>query len=145
MARVEQSVIIAAKPERVWQAWIGEISHWWKGPYFVDRSRATGLVIEPQLGGRFMETWDDQGSGYLVGQVIEWLPPRRFAFTWMEKAWQGISTVVWVEVQPEGRGTRVTLVHEGFERLPDAAGQRGGYDKGWADLLDKFKTYIEQG
>lgn len=31
---------------------------------------------------------------------------------------------------PDGQGTRVTLAHEGFDRLPDEEAQRSGYDQG---------------
>ncbi|HLF28754.1 MAG TPA: SRPBCC domain-containing protein [Anaerolineae bacterium] len=143
MLKVEQSISIAAKPERVWRAWTAEISKWWTRPYFIDPERVTGLVLEPQLGGRFIEMWGEQGAGYLLGHVIEWLPPQRLAFTWTEKAWTGAATVVWVTLEPEGQGTRVTLVHEGFERLPDGAAQRSGYQMGWGDLLSKSKLHIE--
>ncbi|HET7087805.1 MAG TPA: SRPBCC domain-containing protein [Anaerolineae bacterium] len=143
MLKVEKSISIAAKPERVWQAWTGEISKWWTRPYFNDAERATGLMLEPHLGGRFIETWGDRGAGYLIGHVIEWLPPHRFAFTWAEKPWSGVSTVVWVTLKAEGQATRVTLIHEGFDRLPDGAAQRSSYEAGWGDLLGKLKAYVE--
>ena len=145
MLKVEKEITIAAGPERVWQAWTTEISKWWVGPYFIDKQRATGLVIEPHVGGRFMEIWGDQGSDYLIGNVVEWLPPRRFAYTWMEKSWAGVATVVWVEFDAEEQGTRVKVIHEGFDRLPDGAAQRSGYEAGLTDLLGKLKAYVEAG
>jgi uncharacterized protein YndB with AHSA1/START domain len=60
-----------------------------------------------------------------------------------EKSWGGIVTVVRLEFQPEGEGTRLSLVHEGLERLPDGEAQRAGYDRGGADLLGKLKVYVE--
>ncbi len=143
--KVERSMVIAAQPERVWQAWVSEMNRWWTKPYYVDPERVTGLVIEPRLGGRYLEKWGGDGSGYLIGHVIEWLPPLRLAYTWSEKSWGGIVTVVRLEFQPEGEGTRLSLVHEGFERLPDGVEQRAGYDRGGADLLGKLKAYVEKG
>jgi uncharacterized protein YndB with AHSA1/START domain len=144
MLKVEKSIVVAAKPDRVWRAWTGEIAKWWTKPYFIDAERATGLTLEPQVGGRFMETWGDGGAGYLLGQVVEWLPPHRLAFTWSESDWAGASTVVKVKFEPDGQGTRVTLTHEGFERVPDGEGQRSGYTAGWGDLLDKLKAYTDE-
>ncbi len=144
MMKVEKTIVIAAKPDRVWRAWTSEIARWWTKPYFIDAERAAGLVIEPQIGGRFMEKWGDGGAGYLLGHVVEWLPPNRLAFTWTEKDWVGASTVVKVQFEPDGQGTRVTLVHEGFDRVPDGEGQRSGYDAGWGDLLSKLKAYADE-
>ncbi len=141
--KVERSIVIAAQPERVWRAWVSEMNQWWTKPYYMDSERVTGLVIEPHLGGRYMEKWGEDGSGYLIGHVVEWLPPLRLAYTWSEKSWGGIVTVVRLEFQPERGGTRLALVHEGFERLPDGEAQRAGYDRGGADLLGKLKAYVE--
>jgi uncharacterized protein YndB with AHSA1/START domain len=143
--KVERSVVIAAKPERVWRAWVSEMNNWWTRPYYMDAERVTGLAMEPHLGGRYIEKWDEAGSGYLIGHVIEWLPPQRLAYTWSEKSWAGVTTVVHLEFQPEGASTRLSLVHEGFERLPDGVAQRQGYESGSADLLGKLKAYVEKG
>lgn len=141
--KVERNILIDAPPERVWQGWVDEINAWWSRPYYIDAERVTGLRFEPRLGGLFVEEWG-QDAGYLIGQIIEWLPPRRLAYTWSEKSWSGITTIVRLELFPEGDGTRLALQHEGFERLPDGADQRAGYEKGQADLLDKLKAYIEK-
>lgn len=143
--KVEKTIAIAAPPERVWRAWTAEISKWWTKPYYIDAERAIGVAIEPGAGGRFLEKWGDNGAGYLLGHVVEWLPPQRLAFTWMERDWAGVSTVVRVQLQAEGQDTRVSLVHEGFDRVPDSEGQATGYAAGWGDLLSKVKAYAEEG
>lgn len=142
--KVERSIIINAKPEGVWRSWVDEINAWWTKPYYIDAERVTGLRIESRLGGLFIEEWG-QDAGYVIGQVIEWLPPRRLAYTWSEKSWGGITTLVRLEFLPEGDNTRLTLLHDGFERLPDGVEQRAGYENGHADLLGKLKAYIEKG
>ena len=141
--KVERSIVIDAKPERVWQSWVDEINAWWTEPYYIDAERVTGLRIEPRLGGLFIEEWG-QDAGYVIGQVIEWLPPQRLAYTWAEKSWGGITTLVRLEFLPEGSGTRLALVHDGFERVPEGADQRAGYENGHGDLLGKLKAYIEK-
>ena len=141
---VEYTILIEARPERVWQALTSDIASWWKPAYLRDAERTRGMVIEPQVGGRLMEAWGDQGAGYLIGHVVEWLPPQRFACTWMEKDWAGVVTFVSIELSPDGQSTRVRLLHEGFERLADGANQRAGFAQGWGDLLTRCKGYIEQ-
>ena len=143
--KVERSITIAAEPERVWQAWVSEMNNWWTKPYYMDPERVTGLTIEPQLGGRYIEKWGNDGSGYLIGHVVEWLPPLKIGYTWSERGWGGVATVVWLEFQPNGPGgTRLNFVHEGFERLPDGDQQRDNYDYGSSELLRRFKTYVEK-
>ena len=144
MLNIEQSIVIDASPERVWQALTGEIASWWSAPYLRDSSRAKGLTMEPYVGGRLMEPWDEKGAGYLLGHIVEWLPPERLACTWMEKSWSGISTLVSFELTPSGKSTHLHLLHQGFERLTDGAMMREGIGQGWADLLQSCKTYIEQ-
>lgn len=142
--KVERTVLIAAAPQRVWQAWVQDINRWWTEPYYNDKSRVTGLEFEPRLGGRFMEKWGEDGSGFLIGHVVEWLPPQRLAYTWSERSWGGIVTQVSLELQPEGENTRLTLVHAGFERLPEAEKLRAGYDRGQGILIDQLKAYLEE-
>ena len=36
--KVERSIVIAAQPERVWQAWVSEMNHWWTKPYYMGAS-----------------------------------------------------------------------------------------------------------
>jgi uncharacterized protein YndB with AHSA1/START domain len=141
--KVEQSIVIAAKRERVWRGWVEEISSWWSKPYFIDPEYVTGLTLEPRLGGRFFEEWG-KDAGYLLGQVIEWLPPQRLSYTWSEKSWAGIVTVVHLEFIEVKDQTKVVLVQEGFERLPDGKDQLKGYDHGSADLLGRLKAYVEK-
>lgn len=142
--KVEHTVSIAASPERVWRAWVGEMNAWWVKPYFNDAERATGHLLEPQLGGRYIETWGSSGEGFLVGMVVEWLPPLSLAHTWTERDMGGVFTLVRIELAPEGKGTRLTFTHSGFEQLHDAESQRTEHDGGWADLIDHLKAYAEK-
>jgi uncharacterized protein YndB with AHSA1/START domain len=142
--RVERTTAIAAPPERVWQAWVSEINRWWAKPYYNDHDRVTGLELEPCLGGRFVEKWGGGGAGFLIGQVIEWLPPLRLAYTWSERGWVGAVTVARLELDPDGQGgTLLHFTHAGFERLPESARMRDGYAEGWEDLVSRLKQYVE--
>jgi uncharacterized protein YndB with AHSA1/START domain len=120
-----------------------ELSAWWSKPYFIDPENVTGLILEPRLGGRFIEEWGKE-AGYLIGHVIEWLPPQRLSYTWSERSWSGIITVVHLEFIDLKDRTKINLVHEGFERLPDGKEQSKSYDRGSADLLGKLKAYVEK-
>ncbi len=143
---IDRTITIAAPPERVWQAWVSEINRWWTKPYYNDHERVTGLSLEPRLGGRFVEEWGEGGAGFLIGQVVEWLPPQRLAYTWSERGWGGAVTLARLEFLPDDNGgTRLKFTHEGFERLPDGAQLRDGYEAGWGELSARLKSYAETG
>ncbi len=144
--KVERTLTIAAPPERVWKAWVEEMNAWWTKPYFNDHARATGLVLEPRLGGRFIEQWCVNGEGFLIGHVTEWLPPVCLAWTWSERDWEGVATLNRLNLEPDGQGgTRLSYQQSGFERLPDGANTRTGYDSGWGELSTRLKNFIEKG
>ena len=142
--KLERTTLISASPERVWQAWVSEINQWWTAPYYNDTNRVSGLEFEPRLGGRFIERWGEDGSGYLIGQIVEWLPPQRLAYTWTERNWGGIVTLVSLQFQPEGPNTLLGLVHAGFERLPEGEKMRAGYADGHGRLMARLKAYLER-
>lgn len=143
--RVERTITIAAKPERVFQAWVEEMNQWWTKPYYNDHERVIGLYMEPKLGGRYIEQWDENGGGFLIGTIVEWLPPLRLAYTWSERDWAGVSTLVRIEFTKDGDGTRMTYTQEGFERLPEGVQIRDGYDRGSEELTSRLKAYVEKG
>jgi len=143
--KVERTIAIAALPERVWNAWVYEMNGWWTKPYYNDHDHVTGLIMEPQLGGRYIEKWGEDGAGFLIGHITEWLPPKRLAYTWSERTWEGVATLIRIELEPEGNDvTRFTFTQEGFERLPEGAATRDGYQGGCNQLLERLKNYIEK-
>jgi uncharacterized protein YndB with AHSA1/START domain len=143
--KVERTITIAAPREKIWKAWVHEMNGWWTRPYYNDHDHVTGLYMEPQLGGRYIEKWGEDGSGFLIGHITEWLPIR-LAYTWSERTWAGVTTLIRIELESEGEGaTRLTFIPEGFERLPEAELTRGVYRNGCDQLLERLKNYIEKG
>lgn len=144
--KVERTITINAPPERVFKAWVEEMNEWWTKPYYNDHDRIYGLYMEPKLGGRYIEKWDEDGGGFLIGTVVEWLPPMRLAYTWTERGWGGVNTLIRIEFAPDEQGcTRMTYVQEGFERLPESDLQQDGYDGGCKELIGRLKEYVEKG
>src|SRR5262249_31904593 len=66
---------IAATPEKVWQALTDPAfsKHYFFG-FAVD--------VEPMQGGRFRLFWPD-GRVHVIGEVVDWSPPRRFSCSWL--------------------------------------------------------------
>jgi uncharacterized protein YndB with AHSA1/START domain len=150
--KVERMITIAAPPERVWKAWVEEMNAWWTKPYYNDHDLVSGLYMEPRLGGAYIEKWGKNGEGFLIGNITQWLPPRRLAYTWTQSDWQGVMTLIQIEFVPEANGTRMTYLHQGFERLPEElhllpSGMplEEGYHRGWNELSSRLKNFIEKG
>lgn len=150
--RIERMITIDAPPERVWKAWVEEMNAWWTKPYFNDHDRVTGLSMEPGIGGRYIEKWGENGEGFLIGNITEWLPPHRLSYTWSQSDWQGVNTLIRIGFKENDTGgTDMTYIHEGFERLPPELKRtsRGetmqGYDQGWVELSGRLKNFIESG
>lgn len=151
--KVDRTIVIAAPPERVWQAWVEEMNNWWTKPYYNDGDRVTGLYMEPGIGGRYIEKWGENGEGFLIGNITQWLPPRRLAYTWTQMDWQGAITLIQIEFEPDGSGsTRMRYLHEGFERIPvELQTPKSGmalyqeYEYGWNELSSRLKNFIEKG
>jgi uncharacterized protein YndB with AHSA1/START domain len=84
-----------ASPER-WMRWQG-----------------VEAVVEPWPGGVFR--MNVRGDGFASGRFTEVVPDRRLVFTWgWEAPDRGVppgSTVVEIDLQPDGDGTALRLVH----------------------------------
>jgi uncharacterized protein YndB with AHSA1/START domain len=66
-------------------------------------------------------------------------PPHRVAFTWHPGRAEADATRVEVMFNQDGPGsTVVRLVHSGWERRPDGASARDGYDSGWEPVVRRF-------
>ena len=117
----------AAKPAAVWRALTDPDLHarWW----------AAGDV-KPVVGHRFeldMGPWGKQPCEVLAVEP-ERLLRYRFATTTLD-------TIVTWQLVPEGAGTRLTLIQEGFD-LDSPMGRRAfeGMKPGWPGILAKLGT-----
>ena len=130
-ARVSQSVEVRAGPARAFELYTGGINRWWKRDswYWNDRERARGLRIEPFVGGRVVEVYDeDTGEGFEIGRVRVWEPGRRVVYSWRQADWPaGEEMEIEVRFEPTPAGTLVTI---------EVRGEIGrGYGEGAKELL----------
>ena len=68
---VSQSVEVPVDPAAAFRLYTAEINRWWRRDswYWNDRDRARGLRIEPFVGGRFVEVYDEaSGEGFEIGR-----------------------------------------------------------------------------
>jgi uncharacterized protein YndB with AHSA1/START domain len=146
IAPVRKTLIVAATPERAFEVFTGGIDRWWPKNHSLGASPLIEQVIEPFVGGRWYSKHLD-GAEIVIGHVLAWQPPQRFACTWEISAdWKPDARASFaseVEVsfhrEPDGR-TRVELEHRHFERMGEAGGgkMRNEVDRGWPAILDLY-------
>jgi hypothetical protein len=134
------TVVVAATKRRAWSTFTEQVGRWWPaGVHSVGGEPVVDVVMEPRVGGRFYERWDD-GTECEWGGVTRWEPPDRVEVWWRpnpDATYEPTTVVVtFVEV---AEGTEVTLVHRGWERLgAEGADTRDGYSQGWPVVLAPF-------
>ena len=136
---VRRTVVVDRPVEDAFRVFTEGIGEWWAldvHSLSLDRTGAPAetAVMEGRLGGRLYERMSD-GAEADWGRLHVWEPPHRVAFEWYVT---GTPTHVDVRFTAEGDGTRVELVHSGFDRLEDAGRRRNGYDEGWALGLARY-------
>ena len=93
-------IYIAAMPERVWQALTDPA---FSTKYFF----GFAVDVESKTGGAFKLLYPD-GRVHVVGEVAEWLPPRRFSCTWLVEGMgefgQLPECLITYDIEPCGEG-----------------------------------------
>ncbi len=123
--------VLPQPPERVWKALTtAELIGRWLMPN----------DFEPVVGKRFtfttrpIGTWD----GVVQCEVLEVVPLSRLVYSWKGGAddfWLD-SVVAWT-LQPEGKGTRLRMVHAGFRSPQNDVGY-GAMSSGWQRIVGKI-------
>ncbi|MDZ4715397.1 MAG: SRPBCC domain-containing protein [Cytophagales bacterium] len=78
-------------------------------------------------------------------EIVEVIPERKLAHTWMYKGYEGSSTVMF-ELFDEGGKTRLKLTHSGIDSFPisNTDFARGNFEKGWTEIVNtSLKKFLE--
>jgi DNA-binding transcriptional ArsR family regulator len=133
---VTKSLHVRLSPAEAFALFTEDIALWWPVSTHSVSSANDGalpqaLVFQTREGGQVIETLTD-GSISLWGQVIQWSPPRVVQIAWHVGRPADHATTLEIRFDTAGRGTKVTLIHDGWEAVgTDAAEQRATYDEGW--------------
>lgn len=142
--RIEKSITIAAPVERVWTALT---DHRQFGSWFqvaLDQPFAVGAPSTGQMTypGYEQHRWD--------AEIVEISPPTRFVYRWPAGADSTVQqpkeewTTVTFTLAPVGEGTLVTVVEDGFDRVPEplrSAAIRSNTG-GWEEQLGNVSRYV---
>ena len=137
-------VLVSAGQAEAFERFTAGMSAWWPlVTHSVWGSAAETVRFESGVGGRIVEVHED-GRESVWGSVELWDPPSRLGFTWHPGRQADTAQRIDVEFAAESGGTRVRLVHGGWETLrDDAAGTRTSYDSGWELVLGRFTGAVE--
>jgi uncharacterized protein YndB with AHSA1/START domain len=128
---------IETTPEKLWEALTdGDFTeHYWFGVH---------LRSDWKVGSSF-EMVRSNGTVSDAGKVVEYDPPRRLAYTFVNLSdeYKGeLPALATFVIEPHGKLVKLTLTHEGFA---EDSKFLAGISKGWPAILSGLKSLLETG
>jgi uncharacterized protein YndB with AHSA1/START domain len=132
-------VAVPLPVEEAFRLYTEGIATWWPySTHSVEEENVETVVFEAEDGGRIYERARG-GEEHVWGTVLTWDPPSRIVHSWHPGRGEDSGQKVEITFEPADPGTRVELVHTGWEKLGDRAGEMfSNYDTGWDYVLGKF-------
>jgi uncharacterized protein YndB with AHSA1/START domain len=151
IAPVRKTVTVKAPIAHAFEVFTGGLTRWWPRDHSVGKKPIQKVMMEPRLGGRWLEISED-GTATTVATITLWEPPYRVVMLWQINAqWKpdpAMRSEVDVRFTAEGTdATRVELLHHKFETMGAEAGasMRRDVDGGWPGLIERFVREAEAG
>lgn len=143
IAPVTRSIHVRCDTDTAFRVFTRELATWWPlETHAIHPGAVREVVWEEHVGGEVYEVAHD-GTRAHWAEVVAWDPPRRLAIAWHVNPEAAAATDIELTFTPEGDGTRIDLVHSGWERLGDAAGEtRASYDGGWVIVLGNYEQAL---
>jgi hypothetical protein len=149
IAPVRKSVRVKAPVAHAFETFTKGLTRWWPHNHGVGKKPIQKVLMEPKLGGRWLEIAED-GTETAVATIIVWEPPRRFVMLWQVNAqWKpdvAMKSEVDVRFTADGeQACTVDLLHHKFETMGAEAGNsmRNDVDRGWPALMDRYAQEAE--
>jgi uncharacterized protein YndB with AHSA1/START domain len=150
IAPVRKTVLVKAPIGRAFDVFTNGLSRWWPRDHGIGKKPIANVLIEPRLGGRWLEISED-GTETTVATITVWEPPHRLAMIWQVNAqWKpdaGMKSEVDVRFTADAPDTTlVELLHHRFETMGAEAGasMRKDVDGGWPGLIKRFAEEAER-
>jgi len=149
IAPVRKTVHVKVPIAHAFEVFTSGLTRWWPHDHGVGKKPIQKVLMEPRLGGRWLEISED-GTETPVATITLWEPPHRFVMLWQVNAkWQpdaAMKSEVDVRFRADGPATDVELVHHRFETMGAEAGasMRRDVDGGWPGLIARFVAEAER-
>jgi uncharacterized protein YndB with AHSA1/START domain len=139
-AEIEAEVEVAASPTSVWEALTTGIGDWWPHTF---QDRPLRIVLEPTIGGRFYEQFDESGAGALYATVT-YLEPGRILRISGPMGLRGAAIYVKTyRLEAGGQGTRVRTTAAIFGAVAPETIE--GYRTGGEEVLRALRAHLASG
>ena len=128
---------IETTPEKLWEALTN--SDFTRRYWFGVRLRSDWKV------GSSFEMVHGDGSVSDAGKVVEYDPPRRLAYTFVNLSdtyRNDIPALATFELEPHGKLVKLTLTHAGFT---EGSKMLPAVSRGWPAILSSLKSMLETG
>ncbi|MFB9264403.1 SRPBCC family protein [Bradyrhizobium erythrophlei] len=149
IAPVRKTVRVKAPIDHAFEVFTSGLTRWWPHDHGVGKKPIQKVLMEPRLGGRWLEISED-GTETSVATIIVWEPPHRVVLVWQINAqWKpdvAMKSEVDVRFIAHGAGaTEVELLHHKFETMGVEGGtsMRNDVDRGWPGLMERFVREAE--
>lgn len=150
IAPVRKTVRVKAPIAHAFDVFTSGLTRWWPFDYGVGKKPIRKVLMEPHLGGRWLEISED-GAETTVATITVWEPPHRLVMLWQVNAqWKPDPTMkseVDVRFAADGPdATNVELLHHKFETMGAEAGAslRKDVDGGWPGLIARYAQEAER-
>jgi uncharacterized protein YndB with AHSA1/START domain len=135
---VEAQIDVPVPPAGVWRALTEEIGRWWPHT-FTDEPFA--IRLEPSIGGRFYEQFDEAGSGALYATVTYLEPERVLRISGPMGMRTAAIYVKTYRLEPvEGNGTRVRTTASTMGDVSEET--RESYRAGGLEILEALRRHL---
>ena len=132
---VVRAVHVRRQPEDAFRIFTADIGAWWP----MATHSVFGAAGQVAVEGLEIVERSGEGERTVWAEIEEWSPPRVLVLRWHPGTDPEKPTRVEVTFSPDSDGTRVELVHTGWEALGERAeAARQSYDKGWLSVLQRF-------
>jgi uncharacterized protein YndB with AHSA1/START domain len=140
-AEIRLSIVIDAPREKVFRALTdpAALAKWFSLP------SGRPPVVDKRIGGVYDLGWEYPVAGKLVRagttKILDLVENERLVTDWLD--WRGDASrrpqrIAWLLDSVDGK-TRLTFVHDGFERHADI----GDYPFGWAGFLEQLQQHVD--
>lgn len=136
---IRKTVDVPLHPEAAFDLFTSKMQDWWPGEtHSISGSkgkRPKAIKVDKKKGGHIIETTAD-GEPARWATITRWEPGRTLGLSWYVGRTEEEATDILVVFTPIDTGTRVDLVHDGFDRLAETAlAQRANYETGWGHVF----------
>jgi uncharacterized protein YndB with AHSA1/START domain len=144
-------IFVRRAPEAAFRAFVHELSSWWPAEYTWSQDALVRIAIEPKLHGACFEI-GPHGFRCDWGRITAFREPVALCFLWQISARREPvpdprkASEVDVRFRQDPDGTRVGLVHGGFENHGDDGGwyrDAMASEMGWPKILEAYRRYAD--